>query len=144
MDLKRSSFNVRVYGILVNLQQEVLLLDEKYAGRSFTKFPGGGLQYGESLPEALKREWMEECGVEISPMEHLYTTDVFCPSFVDQSQVIAVYYTIKLIDNQVLKVNDTDPALQRLRWEPFHNVSNLLTFDLDQRAWSVFCQKNHI
>jgi len=30
----------------------------------FSKFPGGGLEYGEGLIEGLKREFVEECNVE--------------------------------------------------------------------------------
>ena len=40
-------FNVRVYGLLINNQNEVLVSDEQEYGMRFTKFPGGGLEYGE-------------------------------------------------------------------------------------------------
>lgn len=134
----RKEFNVRVYGFLVNAANEVLLSDEMAAGLAFTKFPGGGLQYGESLPEALKREFEEECQVQIEQLKHIYTTDIFVASFVDQSQVIGVYYEVQLKDDQHIFQNSSDKALKGIRYVPFQDVANLLTFELDQRAWSHY------
>jgi hypothetical protein len=36
-------FNIRVYGLLINDEQQNLLSDEYRSGFAFTKFPGGGL-----------------------------------------------------------------------------------------------------
>jgi len=47
-------FNVRVYGLLINDRQEILISDEQEYGIQFTKFPGGGLEYGEGLTDGLK------------------------------------------------------------------------------------------
>jgi 8-oxo-dGTP diphosphatase len=86
-------FNVRVYGILINEQDQVLVSDEQIKGIRTTKFPGGGLELGEGLRDALVREFKEECKVDIAVTEHLYTTDFFVASqFDSESQVISVYY----------------------------------------------------
>ena len=58
-------FNVRVYGLLINEFDQVLLSDEEESGFRFSKFPGGGLEYGEGLIDGLKREFMEELGIEV-------------------------------------------------------------------------------
>jgi len=42
-------FNVRVYGLLINDRNEILISDEQEYGMQFSKFPGGGLEYGEGL-----------------------------------------------------------------------------------------------
>ena len=51
------NFNVRVYGLLINTKNEILVSDERRAGISFTKFPGGGLVFGEGLSEALLEKY---------------------------------------------------------------------------------------
>ena len=58
--------NIRVYGILINSQKEVLLSDEKYRDVEFTKFPGGGLEWGEGTKETLIREFQEELDIIIA------------------------------------------------------------------------------
>lgn len=88
--------NVRVYGLWVQAEGLVLLGREHVpGGRQVVKFPGGGLEWGEGLKDALKREWMEELGLEIEVLEHVYTTDFFQPSAFDQSQVISIYYKVQ-------------------------------------------------
>ncbi|MEO5910099.1 MAG: NUDIX domain-containing protein [Pelobium sp.] len=89
------NFNIRVYGLLINNKNEVLLSDEEEHGIRFIKFPGGGLEYGEGLIDALKREFIEECELNIEVTEHFYTTDFFVESAFGSGQLISVYYLIK-------------------------------------------------
>jgi len=137
-----SYFNVRVYGLLINDQDEVLVSDEQEYGMQFTKFPGGGLEYGEGLPDGLKREFMEECNAEIEVLEHFYTTDFFVKSAFNDSQIISVYY--KVINLNVLnlpfktKVFDFDgegDVLQSFRWIKLNKLSaDDFTFPIDKHV----------
>ena len=70
-------FNVRVYGILITEEGDLLLSDEYDFGFPHTKFPGGGLEYGEGTRECLMREFIEECNLKIEVLDHFYTTDFF-------------------------------------------------------------------
>lgn len=116
-------FNVRVYGLLIDSGNNILISDEQEYGMRFTKFPGGGLELGEGLIDGLKREFMEECNVEIEVSKHFYTTDFYVKSAFNDSQVISVYYTVKNITPLNLtvktKVFDFDgegDVLQSFRW----------------------------
>jgi len=90
-----SYFNVRVYGMLINAENQVLISDEQSGGRLFSKFPGGGLELGEGLVDALKREFMEECNAEVEVLGHLYTTDFYEQSSFNDSQILSIYYLVK-------------------------------------------------
>jgi 8-oxo-dGTP diphosphatase len=135
-------FNVRVYGILVNDQNQILLSDEEEYGFRFSKFPGGGLEYGEGLLDALKREFIEECDAEIEILEHFYTTDFFIKSVFNDSQIISIYYLVKPVRALALnfkdKIYDFDSEgdiLQVFRWK---NIAELsiedVTFPTDQKV----------
>ena len=135
-------FNVRVYGLLINNLNEVLISDEQEYGMRFTKFPGGGLELGEGLADGLKREFLEECNAEIEIIRHFYTTDFFVKSAFNNSQVISVYYLVKNITplNLIFKtvVFDFDgegDVLQSFRWVKVSNLGNEeFPFPTDQHA----------
>jgi 8-oxo-dGTP diphosphatase len=85
--------SIRVYGILINEQQQVLVSDEYIRGGYYTKFPGGGLEVGEGTRDCLKREFMEELGLEVSIGDHIYTTDFYQQSaFNPAYQILSIYY----------------------------------------------------
>ncbi|ACU62133.1 NUDIX hydrolase [Chitinophaga pinensis] len=89
-------FNVRVYGIMFNEQKQVLVTDEFIKGGYFTKFPGGGLEFGEGTLQCVVREFQEELGLDVEVVEHIYTTDFFqISAFGDGSQIISIYYLVK-------------------------------------------------
>ena len=92
-------FNIRVYGILINEEKQVLVSDEFIRGEYYTKFPGGGLEFGEGTRDCLRREFMEEMKLEIEVGEHLYTTDFFqLSAFNPEHQIISIYYMVKAMD----------------------------------------------
>lgn len=104
---KISSFNVRVYGLFINRKNEILLADEERFGMRMTKFPGGGLQFGEGTIDCLKREAREELGQEIEIVRHFYTTDFFQPSaFNDSHQLISIYYLCKFYGKEEFRLPD--------------------------------------
>ena len=93
-------FNLRAYGILINELNQILVSDEYIHGEYFTKFPGGGVEYGEGTRDCLKREFQEEMNLQIEVQEHLYTTDFFQPSkFRKGEQIISVYYFVKPVES---------------------------------------------
>lgn len=96
-------FNIRVYGIWINDKQEILVSDERIGDFKFTKFPGGGLEFGEGIKDCLIREWKEELNIDIEVGNHIYTTDYFQLSAFDQtSQIISIYYNIRPMDAKPL------------------------------------------
>lgn len=144
-------FNIRVYGILLDDQNQVLISDERTQSVSFTKFPGGGLEYGEGLLDALKREFLEECNLKIEIVKHLYTTDFYEKSSFNESQIISIYYIVKPLETMNIeikqKVFDFDYSIKNIgnnKLEAFRlvNINNLkpeeFTFRTDQRAWQEF------
>lgn len=133
-----SYFNVRVYGLLINEDNEVLLSDEREYGMDFTKFPGGGVELGEGLIEALKREFVEECNANIEVLQHFYTTDFYEKSSFNESQVISIYYIVRSADplklNFKQEIFDFDQdSMQSFRWIKINKLSeDDVTFRTDK------------
>jgi 8-oxo-dGTP diphosphatase len=116
-------FNLRVYGVLLGPKNEVLVSDELIRGGYYTKFPGGGLEFGEGTRDCLKREFKEEMDLEVAVGDHLYTTDFFQMSaFNPDHQIISIYYWVTALE----------PIRAPLRQKPF---------DFDEREMKMYAER---
>ena len=148
-----SSFNIRVYGLIIH-EGSILITDEFRFGQYLTKFPGGGMHFGEGTIECLQRECMEEMGQEIMIKRHFYTTDFFQPTFFlpQTEQLLSIYYLARLKDPALLNVStmpfDFDKVIvgaQRFRWIPLHKFSeNELTLPVDKVVARLLKQDQEI
>jgi 8-oxo-dGTP diphosphatase len=99
-------FNIRVYGLILNEKNQVLLSDEYVLDQLMTKFPGGGLQFGEGPADCIKREALEEFGQEIEILEHFYTTHFFQKAlFYPDHQLISIYYRVRFPEPMRFKIS---------------------------------------
>lgn len=138
--MNEKRLNIRVYGVLLNDLGDVLLSSENRKGFSFTKFPGGGLEWGEGTVDCLQREWKEELGLEINIKEHFYTTDYFQKSaFREADQLVSIYYllrnegVIKKIENMQTALDVEKGNTHFFHWEKLSNLkAEKLTFPIDQ------------
>jgi ADP-ribose pyrophosphatase YjhB (NUDIX family) len=133
-------FNVRVYGILID-KGNVLVSDEFIKGKHITKFPGGGLEFGEGTIDCVIREFKEELDLKIEVIRHFYTTDFFVTSaFNTKSQIISIYYLVKALDVFNFKTSEKafdyikKEGAQSLRWIPLKEIrESNFTFVIDKK-----------
>ena len=132
-------FNVRVYGLIINDKNELLVSDEYCQNQYMTKFPGGGLEYGEGLIEGLKREFIEECEQEVEVLEHFYTTDFYIKSvFRGGGQLLSVYYLCRFREDIKFKCIST-------RYDGIPPINDSIAFrcipidtlNVDDLSWPV-------
>ena len=111
---------IRIYGILLNDESQILVSDEYIRGGYYTKFPGGGLEEGEGTRDCLKREFKEEMELNVEVGDHIYTTDYYQKSaFNPNDQIISIYYFAHALE----------PITVPLRQKPF---------DFDERQMAVY------
>jgi 8-oxo-dGTP diphosphatase len=142
-------FNIRIYGLLID-EGRVLVTDEFRLGMFMTKFPGGGLQFGEGTLECLEREFMEELNTPIRIISHFYTTDFYQPTTLLPSdmQLFNIYYLVnaeKPYRFQTTQLKNDIPATdgaQSFRWIQIVDLSeDDFTFPIDKflvgrvKAW---------
>ena len=153
-----NKFTIRVYGIVLNKRNEILLSDEFQLGTKMTKFPGGGLEFGEGTIDCLKREFLEECnGQEIKNIHHFYTTDFYQKAlFYQNHQLLSIYYFAELQEPLQFKISkksfDFDnltEGKQSFRWVKIKTlIEDEITFPIDrfviQKLKKHFKDKNRI
>lgn len=136
-------FNVRVYGLLLDNNNRVLVSDELIHGHKITKFPGGGLEFGEGTIDAIKREMMEETRIAVEVISHFYTTDFFQVSaFNSKAQVISIYYVIKAVSPITIRTTDKPYDFEEekegaisFRWLAIDTISEAdFTFPIDKKV----------
>lgn len=150
-------FNVRVYGILIDQEKGLLVSDEFIRGDYITKFPGGGLEYGEGTRDCLKRECREEMNLEVLVTDHLYTTDFFQMSaFNPEHQIISIYYAFEPLgpltvplktkpfdfDAAQMKIYEKTGETETFRFIPLGSVSpDCVTLPIDKVVAGMIASK---
>ena len=130
-------FNLRVYALIINEFDEILLSDECRFGQFFSKFPGGGVEANEGIQAALHRELKEELNLEVPHAEFFYVNDFHQASAFDNSSLVAFYYLIQL-PKSILQLNDNytipfSEETEKQRWVPLNILrKEHPTFPIDQ------------
>jgi 8-oxo-dGTP diphosphatase len=142
MTLNLKHYSIRAYAIIIDESGDsVLISDEFQLGIRMTKFPGGGLLFGEGLIDCILREAREELGQNIEIIRHFYTTDFFQKAyFFDDHQLISVYYVAKFCEPVAFKISvkdfDFSPdenGKQSFRWIKIGSLNpEMFTFPIDQ------------
>ena len=122
-------FNLRVYGILINEQNQLLVSDEYIRGGYYTKFPGGGMELGEGTRDCLKREFKEEMDLEVEIGNHIYTTDFFQVSaFNPAHQIISIYYFAMALEPIKCPLRTSPFDFDENQMEMYHKTGETETF----------------
>ncbi len=131
-------FNIRVYGI-IQFDSFILVSDEKFNGKTITKFIGGGLEYGEGLIDCLKREFIEELGIEIEILRHFYTTDFFVESLSNKNQqIISIYYLIKPKELKGKFSLNSQNSDQKLKWIDLNTTTDdSISLIIDKKVFNL-------
>jgi 8-oxo-dGTP diphosphatase len=135
------SFNIRVYGVLINEKKQVLVSDEYIRGSYYTKFPGGGLELGEGTRDCLKREFKEEMNLEVKIGEHLYTTDFYQQSaFNPAHQIISIYYLVTAVEEITVPLRTKKFDFDEKQMEVYNRIQMTETFRfIDWDKFSAEC-----
>jgi 8-oxo-dGTP diphosphatase len=138
---QKAKYVIRVYALIVNEENKVLLSDEFLMDMKMIKFPGGGMEAEEGTLECLQREAMEEFGQGLTNISHFYTTDYYQQAlFYEDHQLISIYYLAYFREDIRFPVSDKPfdfPEMvngqQSFRWAPLAELNDEdLTFPIDR------------
>jgi 8-oxo-dGTP diphosphatase len=117
-----NQLRIRVCGICLQ-DGKILLINHSGLNESneFWSPPGGGLQFGETIEECLKREFLEETNTTISVGKFLIVNE-----FIKETlHAIELFYEVKIESGNVKKGYDPemkDQIIKDIQWLSFEEI----------------------
>jgi len=91
------STRIRVAAIIAE-DEKLLLIAHKKGKHTYWLLPGGGVEYGESLDKALKRELKEELGIDIRVGDIAMVSDSIEPG--GKRHIVNITFTCEYEDGE--------------------------------------------
>lgn len=123
-DRAKSSIRVRVGAVLIE-GDKILLVQHRKDGREYWLLPGGGVEAGETLHAALRRELSEETGFDIAPGALRFTCESISPD--GSRHIVHFGFSATRVGGDGIPTED-DPRIVGLAWHPLAALSALPLF----------------
>ena len=119
--MKDNVYKVRATGVLIE-NNSLLLVKQKLSNNKNWSLPGGRVEPGETLEQALIREMKEETGLDVEPIRRLYVCDVEASG----NTVLHITFLTRRIGGEItLPTNEFDE-------NPIHDVRFIPIDELTQ------------
>lgn len=107
---------------IVLKEGKVLLVKSKYQDEEFYLFPGGGLEFGETIEEAAVRETFEETGVKVK-IKDLFHVNEYIYAKDWNKRSLSMFFIAKVIE--ILKPSTTDGGkIKQVEWIKLSDLNN--------------------
>lgn len=102
---------------------ELLLVNHVRGAESYWLLPGGGVEYGETLAQALERELAEECALTVRAGRLLLLAESIPPD--RHRQVLNVVLKARILDGEA-RLNESGGRLKGVAWKKREQVPGLV------------------
>jgi|SRR5687768_18372611 len=110
---------IRVCGLCWGQPDTLLMVKHKMGDQGFWAPPGGGIEFGESLEHALKREFLEETTLQIQPGQFLFG----CEFISNPLHAVELFFEVKKVEGNAKK--GRDPEIQLIEEVQFLSTEEI-------------------
>lgn len=121
--MDNKNIRVRAAGILVD-NNKILLIKHKKNNNEYWLLPGGGVDYGETFSEAVKREFFEETNLNVKVKDMVFIMESINPD--GGRHIVNVVFIVEK-ESGDLKIAD-EAILDELKFIDIEELSNYTVY----------------
>jgi 8-oxo-dGTP diphosphatase len=107
---------------IVIKDENVLLVSSKYQDEEFYLFPGGGMEFGETIEEAAVRETFEETGVKVK-IKDLFHVNEYIYADDWNKRSVSIFFLAEVVE--ILEPTTDDKGkIKEIRWIKLSELDN--------------------
>ncbi len=111
--------NVRPSIVIIE-NEKILCLKYVYNGTIVYNLPGGNLDFGENIKEALRREMIEELNLEVEVSKLLFVGEVH------HNKKVTMHFIFEgKIEKGIAKINHLQTSAIEASWLEMNNLNNI-------------------
>jgi ADP-ribose pyrophosphatase YjhB (NUDIX family) len=114
---------IRAAGLAIR-EGRILLAEHEKRGKRYFLLPGGGMEFGESIEETLRREFLEEAGVEARVGDLLWIVESIPKD--RHRQILNLIVEIEEVTGNLAPVPDA--VLRDVRWFDLEELPSIVLF----------------
>jgi len=93
--------------------ESLLMVKHKFGEKDFWAPPGGGIEFGEPIHSALKREFREETGLHVKIQKFLFGCEFIKASL----HAIELFFEVERVSGELMKGDDPElPLIQDVQF----------------------------
>jgi len=107
---------------IVIKDKKVLLVSSKYKDEELYLFPGGGMEFGETIEEAAIRETLEETGVKVK-IKDLFHVNEYIYSEDWSKRSVSMFFIAEVVE--ILEpTTDDEGKIKEVKWIKLSELDN--------------------
>lgn len=133
-----NKLRTRVNGILIENDRLLMVKHQMGNGRILWSVPGGGMNFGSTAPQNLKREFLEETNLEVKVGQYLFVHEYLQPPL----HAMEHFFEVKRITGKLKLGKDpelplTNQILLEISWKSISEIKTIPKDTLHQVFWGI-------
>jgi len=113
----------RIIVAIIRKGDQLLIVNNQSGQDNRWSLPGGQIEAGETLEQALRREVAEETGLAVTSSSFAFLTENFMPTY--QAHSLVTYFDCEV--SGVLDPNDPDEEISETKWINQRELTEYIT-----------------